>query len=52
MAFLSDGTWGMIAGTAREWLADSPHRLVVLRTVGACVMMTLGVIIVVSAITS
>ena len=52
MAFLSDGTWGMIAGSAREWLADSPHRLVVLRTVGACVMMTLGVIIVVSAITS
>jgi threonine/homoserine/homoserine lactone efflux protein len=52
MAFLSDGTWGMIAGTAREWLSDSPHRLVVLRTVGACVMMTLGVIIVVSAVTS
>jgi threonine/homoserine/homoserine lactone efflux protein len=52
MAFLSDGTWGMIAGSAREWLSDSPHRLVVLRTVGASVMMTLGVIIVVSAITS
>jgi threonine/homoserine/homoserine lactone efflux protein len=52
MAFLSDGTWGMIAGTAREWLSDSPHRLVVLRTVGACVMMTLGVIIVVGALTS
>jgi len=52
MAFLSDGTWGMIAGTAREWLSDSPHRLVILRTVGACVMMTLGVIIMVSALTS
>jgi threonine/homoserine/homoserine lactone efflux protein len=52
MAFLSDGTWGMIAGTAREWLSSSPNRLVVLRTVGACVMMTLGVIIVVSALTS
>jgi len=52
MAFLSDATWGMIAGSAREWLSDSPHRLVVLRTVGASVMMTLGVIIVVSAITS
>ncbi len=52
MAFLSDSTWGMIAGTAREWLSDSPHRLVVLRTVGACVMMALGVIIMVSAITS
>ena len=52
MAFCSDATWGVIAGTAREWLADSPTRLVVLRTIGACVMMTLGVIIVVSAITS
>jgi threonine/homoserine/homoserine lactone efflux protein len=52
MAFLSDGTWGMIAGTAREWLSNSPNRLVVLRTVGACVMMALGVIIVVSAIVS
>jgi threonine/homoserine/homoserine lactone efflux protein len=52
MAFLSDGTWGMIAGTAREWLSDSPRRLVTLRTVGACVMMTLGVIIVISAVTT
>ena len=52
MAFLSDGTWGMIAGTAREWLSDSPSRLVALRTTGACVMMTLGVLIVVSALTS
>ena len=52
MAFLSDGTWGMIAGTAREWLADSPTRLVALRTTGACVMMTLGVLIIVSAVTS
>ena len=52
MAFCSDSTWGIIAGTAREWLSDSPTRLVVLRTIGACVMMTLGLIIVVSAITS
>jgi threonine/homoserine/homoserine lactone efflux protein len=52
MAFASDGTWGFIAGTAREWLSDSPTRLVVLRTVGACVMTTLGVLIIASAITS
>ncbi len=52
MAFLSDGTWGMIAGTAREWLSNSPQRLVGLRTVGACVMMTLGVLIMVGAVTS
>ncbi len=52
MAFLSDGTWGMIAGTAREWLSDSATRLVALRTTGACVMITLGVLIIVSALTS
>ncbi len=52
MAFCSDSTWGVIAGTAREWLAGSSSRLVVMRTIGACVMMTLGVLIVVSALTS
>jgi threonine/homoserine/homoserine lactone efflux protein len=50
MAFLSDSTWGLIAGTAREWLADSPTRLVVMRATGAVVMMTLGTLIVVSAL--
>ncbi len=50
MAFLSDSTWGLIAGTAREWLSGSPTRLVLLRTIGACVMMTLGVLIIVSAV--
>lgn len=52
MAFCSDGTWGLIAGTAREWLANSPARLVAMRVTGACVMMTLGLIILVSAVTS
>ena len=52
MAFCSDGTWGLIAGTAREWLASSPGRLVAMRVTGACVMMTLGLLILVSAITS
>jgi threonine/homoserine/homoserine lactone efflux protein len=52
MAFCSDGTWGVIAGTAREWLSGSTTRLVTLRTVGACVMMTLGLIILISALTS
>jgi threonine/homoserine/homoserine lactone efflux protein len=50
MAFMSDGTWGLIAGTAREWLSGSPQRLVVLRTIGACVMMILGVLIIVAAL--
>jgi len=52
MAFCSDGTWGVIAGTAREWLSGSARRLVTLRTTGGCVMMTLGVLIVVTALTS
>jgi threonine/homoserine/homoserine lactone efflux protein len=52
MAFCSDGTWGLIAGTAREWLASTPSRLVTLRTIGGCVMCSLGVLIVASAITS
>jgi threonine/homoserine/homoserine lactone efflux protein len=49
MAFCSDGTWGFIAGTAREWLSDSPRRLVTLRTTGSLVMMTLGLLILASA---
>src|ERR1035441_8213632 len=36
MAFLSDGTWGLIAGTAREWLSGSPHRLASPRTTAGC----------------
>jgi threonine/homoserine/homoserine lactone efflux protein len=52
MAFLSDGTWGLIAGTAREWLSGSPQRLVALRAIGGCVMMCLGALIIVSAIAS
>jgi hypothetical protein len=52
MAFCSDGTWGLVAGTAREWLASSPHRLVRLRVVAACVMWGLGLLIVSSAVRS
>ncbi len=50
MAFCSDGTWGLIAGTAREWLAGSPRRLVVLRSIGGCVMCALGTLIVATAL--
>jgi threonine/homoserine/homoserine lactone efflux protein len=49
MAFFSDGTWGYIAGTARDWLATSPNRLIALRTIGASVMMILGILIIISA---
>ncbi len=50
MAFCSDSTWGLIAGTARAWLANAPHRLVRMRIVAAFVMMTLGTLILISAL--
>jgi threonine/homoserine/homoserine lactone efflux protein len=50
MAFFSDSTWGYIAGSARDWFARSEGRLVVMRTIGGCVMLTLGVLILVSAL--
>ncbi len=43
MAFCSDSTWGIVAGTARQWLAGDPRRLVTLRTIGGVVMCALGV---------
>ena len=52
MAFCSDGTWGLIAGTAREWLSGSATRLVVLRSIGGCVMCGLGILIITSALWS
>ena len=49
IAVLSDGTWGVVAGTAREWLASNPKRLVNMRTVGGCVMIALGVVVLITA---
>lgn len=43
VALLSDGTWGVIAGSARQWFADSPARLRPLTTGGGVVMIGLGV---------
>ena len=50
MAFCSDSTWGLIAGTARHWLVDTPERLVRMRVVAACVMCGLGALIGLSAV--
>lgn len=49
IAVMSDGTWGLIAGTAREWLAGHPRRLVTMRVVGGCVMMVLGLAVLFTA---
>lgn len=43
LSFLLDGTWGVVVGSSRDWFVTSKNRLVVLRTIGAVVMMTLGV---------
>jgi threonine/homoserine/homoserine lactone efflux protein len=43
IAFVSDGTWGLAAGTTGSWLARSPGRLARLRAAGGVVMIGLGV---------
>ena len=42
IAFVSDGTWGLAAGTTGSWLARSPRRIEKLRGVGGVVMIGLG----------
>ena len=42
IAFFSDSTWGIIAGTIRNWLANETKRLVTMRVVGGVVMILLG----------
>lgn len=48
IALLCDGTWGVLAGTARRWLARSPRRLSLLRGGGGVVTVGLGVRLAVS----
>lgn len=50
LAFFSDGMWGIIAGTVRQWMATSPSRLVTMRRIGGCVMITLGIFTLISAL--
>lgn len=45
LAFFCDGTWGLLAGTARNWLATNLTRIIFLRIVGGIVMIILGVLI-------
>lgn len=45
LAVIFDGAWGLVAGTAREWLSSSSKRLENMRVVGGCVMILLGVAI-------
>jgi threonine/homoserine/homoserine lactone efflux protein len=43
VAILSDGTWALASGTAREWLGRSPRRLRMMSAGGGITMMALGV---------
>lgn len=52
LAFISDGTWGFLAGTARQWLATEAKRLERLRASGGSIMILLGVAVLISAIVS
>ncbi|MFM1758687.1 MAG: hypothetical protein RL193_1264 [Actinomycetota bacterium] len=52
IALLSDGMWGLLAGEAREWLSSDRGRLEKLRAGGGGVMILLGILIIVQAVTS
>jgi threonine/homoserine/homoserine lactone efflux protein len=50
LAFFSDGGWGLLAGTIRNWLATEIKRLVFMRMTGGVVMIILGLLTLLSAI--
>lgn len=50
IAFISDGSWGILAGTVRQAIAKTPHRLVQMRRAGGIVMILLGLFTFTSAL--
>ena len=52
IAFISDGSWGLLAGTARKWLATDASRLEKLRATGGSVMIFLGLSVLFFAVVS
>ena len=50
IAFISDSTYGILAGTVRQWLASDLGRLVFMRRFGGSVMIGLGLFTIASAI--
>ncbi len=42
LALVCDAAWGVVAGTARQWMVRSPERLDRLRLAGGAVMIGLG----------
>lgn len=52
ISFVFDGTWGLLAGTAREKIARNPKNLVRLRRLGGSVIIALGLFTFLSALRS
>ena len=50
IAVLSDGTWGIVAGTARHWLAGTPTRIEKISGAGGFVIIALGISVIISAL--
>lgn len=50
LALILDGTWGVLVGSSRDWFVTSRKRLVFLRTIGAVVMMALGIGVIIPVI--
>ena len=50
IAFISDGSYGILAGTVRQWLASDLRRLIFMRRFGGVVMIGLGIFTVFSAL--
>ena len=49
LAFFLDSTWGLLAGTARAWLATDTRRLIFLRATGGIVITILGILVIATA---
>jgi len=50
IALISDGAYGLLAGTIRQWLSGDVKRLIFMRLIGGVVMIALSVFTILSAI--
>ena len=50
IAMISDGSYGLLAGTVRSWLAGDVKRLIFMRRFGGVVMIGLGIFTIFSAL--
>ena len=50
IALISDGSYGLLAGTVRQWLAGDIGRLIFMRRFGGLVMIALGLFTIFSAV--